>query len=326
MKSRTRMKLMGVGIFVVVAALAGSAGAAESPQAGRATHTDSDSSSARPAGQGSSRWDKIVAGEWYVPSQNLEAWQLGPNSAERVIGAWQNWYDFKILNGHYSGPTQSAISAYQDGAWGAPYFPPAGTMSGDISTDGTIRMLITSPGLPSTHAIGHMIFVSGQWRMTMQTDLPISGDVAPYALQWANMTKLRDGETIPGSPSYTDLGSLVNTQPSTDPLDSPQYSWLAATDWSVRDSSFTSGQPAAFRINSYSNGYFFGSSIGINRFSVTGSVRPDGGLYLVFTRPDGTMTTRSGTVSGPGKSARMFFHTYYGAPAAGLATILHAKR
>ena len=326
MKTRNYMKLFGVSILVVVAALAGSAGAAESPQAGRAPHTDSDSRSDRPAGRGSSRWDKIVAGEWYVPSQNLEAYQLGADSSERVFGAFQNWYVFKIRNGHYTGPTQSVVSTYEDGVWAAPVTLPPGQMSGDISADGTIRMTITSPGLPAGHAIGKMIFLSGQWRMTMQTDIPEGDGVAPYILQWANMTKLREGETIPGSPSFTDLGSLVNTQPSTNPLDSPQYSWLAATDWSVRDSSFTSGQLAAFRINTYSNGYFFGSSIGSNRFSVTGSVRPDGGLYLVFTRPDGTMTTRSGTVAGHGTRARMVFRTYYGAaPAAGSATLLRSK-
>ena len=326
MKTRNYMKLFGVSILLVVAALAGSAGAAESPQAGRAPHTDSDSRSDRPAGRGSSRWDKIVAGEWYVPSQNLEAYQLGADSSERVFGAFQNWYVFKIRNGHYTGPTQSVVSTYEDGVWSAPVTFPAGEMTGDISPDGTISMTITSPGEPVGHATGHMIFVSGQWRMTMQTDLPEGDGVAPYVLQWANMTKLREGETIPGSPSFADLGSLVNTQPSTDPLDSPQYSWLGATDWSIRDSSFTSGQPEDFRINTYSNGYFFGSSIGANPFSVTGTVRPDGGLYLVFTRPDGTMTTRSGTVSGNGARARMVFHTYYGAtPAAGSATLLHAE-
>ncbi|MCX6526147.1 MAG: hypothetical protein NTX58_15495 [Actinobacteria bacterium] len=308
MKSRTHMKLFGVGVLVLVAALTGSA------------------CSSAPGAHGSSRWDKIVAGEWYVPSQNLEAYQVGPDSAERVFGAFQNWYVFKIRNGHYTGPTQSVVSTYEDGVWSAPVTVPAGEMTGDISPDGTISMTITSPGEPVGHATGHMIFVSGQWRMTMQTDLPEGDGVAPYVLQWANMTKLREGETIPGSPSFADLGSLVNTQPSTDPLDSPQYSWLGATDWSIRDSSFTSGQPEDFRINTYSNGYFFGSSIGANPFSVTGTVRPDGGLYLVFTRPDGTMTTRSGTVSGNGARARMVFHTYYGAtPAAGSATLLHAE-
>jgi len=274
---------------------------------------------------GAAKWDQIVAGEWFVPATNLESYELATASNVKVLGAFQNWYTFAIHNGDFSGPTQSVVQAYTDGTWDAPfYFPPA-VMSGHISEAGVISMTITpdDPSLDSSQAIGHMIFVSGQWRMTMQTTIPLPSTSAPftYILQWANMTKLRDGEMVPGSPDYTSLGSLTNMLQSNDPLDSPQAAWLAHSTWSVRDTQLYRGRAESFRITKYSNGYFFGEGTGPDRFWVTGTVAPDNSLYLVFTLPNKTVLTRAGAVRGPRRGATMVFQSYSGARETGRATM-----
>ena len=275
--------------------------------------------------QGASKWDSIVAGEWYVPATNLESYELATASNVKVMGALQNWYVLTIHNGDFSGPTQSVAQTYIGGSWDAPYYIPPGVMSGHISEAGVISMTITpdDPSFATSQAIGHMIFVSGQWRMTMQTTLPLTSNSAPftYFLQWANMTKLQPGETIPGSPDYTSLGGLTNMTQSKDPLDSTQATWLSYSTWSVRDTELYRGHKESFKITKYSNGYFFGESTGPNRFWVSGTVAPDNSLYLVFALPNKTVLTRAGALRGPRGGATMAFQSYTGAPQTGGATM-----
>lgn len=334
MKVRWMRRAVVVGIAALIPLMgttnAGVAGASSSEGSSSQQHSSQQNESEGSNGHhgdSSSRWDKIVAGEWVVPTVNLQAYQVGADSNQRLLGAFENWYIFTIHNGQFSGPTQSVVSTEENGVWSPPSFLPPATMSGNISAYGLISMKITptDPTIPVSYATGHMIFVSGQWRMTMQTILVLGAGIAPYVLQWANMTKLLPGQTVPGSPDFTDLGSMVNTGLSTDPLTSPQASWLFATGWAERDSQLYNGRQETFRINTYDNGYFFGTSTGTDPFSVTGTVAPDNSLYLVFTLPDGTIITRSGALVGLANGARMYFHSYFGTPAYGAAAYVPAQ-
>ncbi len=293
------------------------------------------SSSHHSGKQGSTtKWDAIVAGEWVVPSVNLESYEVGADSAAHLPQAFENWYTFTCVNGQYEGLTQSVIQFYipsplpgGTGTWSKPVYGPLSTMAGSISPSGVISMTIV-PGntLPTSYAKGHMIFISGQWRMTMQTQLPLTEGqttATPYILQWANMTKTT---TIPGAPDFTTLGDMTNMTQSADPLDSPQYSWLAGTNWTERDTQFEGGRSEPFAISSYSNGYFFGASTGSDKFWVSGSVAPDGSTFLVFTLADKSMFVRSGSLQGKSHGAHMRFSSFYGTPAYGDATQVHAHR
>jgi len=156
-----------------------------------------------------------------------------------------------------------------------------------------------------------MIFIAGEWRMVMQTTLPadpLNWTNPPYVLQWASMTKLAPGQQLPSLDQAKDDGALR----------SDQYSWLQDTEWSVQDTGLYDGAAESFRINTCVGGYFFGSSTGPDPFWVSGSVAPDGSLYIVFTAtaegiPDGIYLTQLGSITQPNhanKSWSMSFASY----------------
>ena len=312
--SRRFSVILGLALGLTFAGVAGAGAAAASTPT--ASHDGGQKGS-------SAKWDEIVSGMWVVPSVNLETYEVAKDNAIPGLEAFENWYTFTCTDGHYEGQTQSVLQFKEpDGTWSAPVMGPLSVMSGSISPAGVISMTIVHDNdLPTSYAKGHMIFVAGEWRMTMQVQMPLTASQkkpTPFILQWANMTKTT---TIPGAPDFTDLGSMTNTSQSGDPLASPQFTWLARTHWTVHDTAFEGGRTLPFRISRYSNGYFFGASSGTRRFWVSGSVAPDGSVFLVLAQDDGTLFVRSGTLSGRGGNggAHMRFSSFYGAPAHGSA-------
>jgi len=274
---------------------------------------------AQPVAGEASFWDLIVGGPggqsatWYVPPAQMTAYITGRDSADHSRVAFRNYYQFTCVNGAFQGPTVVNVAKLTPDGW-APLPEPVGsTMSGTISPEGVIDMTIDTPAqnfvvggitnaIPAmtNYARGHMIFLAGEWRMTMQTILPenpINLSKAPYLLQWANMTKLAPGKQLPAfDPAVAGFD-----------LRSGKWSWVLNTEWSVQD------DPAqTFQIHDVVAGYFFGSSTGTNDFWVSGTIAADGSLYIVFTDMDGTIYNRCGSVAKaqPGGAWRMVYAAY----------------
>ena len=262
------------------------------------------------------RWDKLVTGKWYVPEENMTAYTVGLDSRVNTPIGFLNNYTFTCVNGSYSGPTSATI--WVMGHYPSTLKPETGTMSGNISPSGKITMTITSPSAPPSYAVGNMLFIAGQWRMTMQTSILNAGGT--YDIQWANMTKLYPDQPFP----VFDPSQAGSSQGESDPLTSPQWAFLANTEWAIHDSGFfPAGDFGTFRVFKYTDGYFFGTSIGSSEFSVTGSVAPNGSLYLILTSPDGSILTRAGTLArSTSQEWLMLFESYYGTPEFGEARML----
>ena len=267
-----------------------------------------------------SRWDHIVTGKWYVPRSNMTAYTVGLDSLFHVPIGFLNHYTFTCKNGSYSGPTQSTI--WVEGHFGWTKQEASAQMSGKITPNGQISMTITpdNPIDPISYAVGNMLFISGQWRMVMQTTLLNQNGTSTYDLQWGSMTKLPAGQPFP----IFDPSQIGKPNHPGDPLTSPQYSFLKNTEWVIHDSEFfNSGEFGTFRIFRYTDGYFFGTSVGASKFSVTGTVAENGSLYVVLTSPDGSILTRAGTLArSKNKKWYMLFESYYGATEFGEARMI----
>jgi len=274
---------------------------------------------------GASYWDHIVggpgasAGTWYVPPAQMTAYEVARDTSINTRIKFSNYYQFTCTNGVFQGPTVVSMEKLTPAGWVTIPAPSNSTMSGTISPPpaGVIDMTITTPAqaggiaAQTNYAKGHMIFIAGEWRMVMQTTLPadpLNWTNPPYLLQWASMTKLAPGQQLPSLDQAKEDGALR----------SAQYSWLQDTEWSVRDTGLYGGAAESFRINTWVAGYFFGSSTGPDSFWVSGSVAPDGSLYIVFTAPaagipDGIYLTQLGSISQPNHASKtwsMSFASY----------------
>ena len=256
-----------------------------------------------------SYWDHIVGGPgasaatWYVPPAQMTAYEVARDTSINTRIKFSNYYQFTCKNGVFQGPTVVSMEKLTPHGWVKIPEPGGTIMSGTISPPpaGVIDMTLTTPaqkGFPdglTSYAKGHMIFIAGEWRMAMQTSLPaniLNLASPPYVLQWASMTKLAPGQKLPSIDQAKDDGALR----------SDKYSWLQDTEWSVQDTALYDGAAESFRINTWVGGYFFGSSTGPDPFWVSGSVAPDGSLYIVFSAteeglPDGIYLTQVGSIT-----------------------------
>ena len=100
---------------------------------------------------------------------------------------------------------------------------------------------------------------------------------------WAYMCQATPGTTPP--------------EPNGPPLNSGflsnEWRWMEGTDWALTDTELFGSQPGSgvFQIESYRNGYFWGSGSGEGnqQFNVLGSVTPEGNLlFLILARRDST--------------------------------------
>ena len=292
---------------------------------------------------GASYWDHIVGGPnggvgtWYVPPPQMTAYVVARDSSVNTRIRFGNYYQFTCTNGIFNGPTTVSMEKLTPVGWIPLYSPSNSIMSGTISPPpaGVIDMTIITPPQGSisspltNYAKGRMIFVAGEWCMTMQTSLPSNPkDPAspPYILQWANMTKLAPGQQLPSLGQAKDDAALR----------SDQYAWLQDTEWSVQDTALYDNAAESFRINTYTAGYFFGSSTGPDAFWVSGTVAPDGSLYIIFSAtadglPDGIYLAQIGAIApakGKCKKWSMAFASYPPGPSgpeySGSATLINS--
>lgn len=256
-------------------------------------------------GTNTGQWDHIVGGIWYIPPVQMTAYIVGENSSIKTRIMITNSYNLTCTSNQFHGPTTVGMQKYVGtnspgtNPWVSIPSPTNSTMSGSITPEGVIDMIISSPAqtigpdsIPAmtNYAKGHMVVVSGQWRMTMQTTLPMlpdHPDLPPYILQWANMTKLAQGHQMP--PFNPALAAAT--------LRSDNWAWLANTSWSVQDTALYSNTAETFQITDYEAGYFFGKSLGSDPFWVSGDVAPDGSLYLVFSAPSNPVLNQCGLIA-----------------------------
>jgi len=267
----------------------------------------------------------------------MTAYTVARDSSVNTRIRFGNYYQFTCTNGIFNGPTTVSMEKLTPVGWIPLYSPSNSIMSGTISPPpaGVIDMTIITPPQGSisspltNYAKGRMIFVAGEWCMTMQTSLPSNPkDPAspPYILQWANMTKLAPGQQLPSLGQAKDDAALR----------SDQYAWLQDTEWSVQDTALYDNAAESFRINTYTAGYFFGSSTGSDPFWVSGTVAPDGSLYIIFSAtadglPDGIYLAQIGAIAPAkckGKKSSMTFASYPPGPSgpeySGSATLINS--
>ena len=239
--------------------------------------------------QSSSYWDTIVggpngtAGTWYIPPVQMTAFIVAEDTHIHTLVRLQNYYEFTCIDGHFQGPTFTQAEKFTPAGFVPLPMPSGSMMSGEISPDGVIYMVIYTPAQGGASAFtspakGHMIFAGGEWRMAMQTTIVVSTAPPFNMLQWANMTKLQSGQQLP---------TLDQAIEDTASLRSRDYAWLQGTEWSVQDSALYNGATESFRINEFIAGYFFGQSTGPDPFWIDGSVAEDGSIYLEFSAPAG---------------------------------------
>jgi hypothetical protein len=256
-------------------------------------------------GTNTGQWDHIVGGIWYIPPVQMTAYIVGENSSIKTRIMITNSYNLTCTSNQFHGPTTVGMQKYVGtnspgtNPWVSIPSPTNSTMSGSITPEGVVDMIISSPAqtigpdsIPAmtNYAKGHMVVVSEEWRMSMQTTLPMlpdHPDHPPYVLQWANMTKLAPRYQIP--PFNPALAAAT--------LRSDNWAWLANTSWSVQDTALYSNTAETFQITYYEAGYFFGKSLGSDPFWVSGDVASDGRLYLVFTAPSNPILTQCGLIA-----------------------------
>src|SRR5262249_36733571 len=231
------------------------------------------------------RWDRLLVGTWYVPAANLLAYLVGPAGANPVPIADQTI--FQITSAHdgvFSGENSVQLSRPTALGWLRPE-PMRFTMAGVVTPEGRIRIIFKpiDSDQSSVTGVGTMQFVDGAWRMTMQ--MAAAGTAPAYVIHWAYMTKLTAGVTPPAAVEPAPDGSLR----------SEKWRWLLGTRWALADTALF-GTPTGtgrgqrigvFQIESYRNGYFWGTGLGPTPFSVVGSVTPEGNVFLVLTPAGG---------------------------------------
>jgi hypothetical protein len=153
-----------------------------------------------------------------------------------------------------------------------------------------------------------MRFVQGEWRVEMQ--MATGNDF--LVTHWAYMSEVASGTTPPEPVSPPPNPSLL----------SDEWRWIEGTDWALTDTALFGSQPGAgvFHIESFRNGYFWGSGTGSQPFNVLGSVTPEGNLLFLISQDGAQPALRTGILAqtAPG-SGTMLLRTYEGQPAVGSA-------
>jgi hypothetical protein len=161
--------------------------------------------------------------------------------------------------------------------------------------------------------LGQMRWLQGQWRAEMQ----MATDSSTIVTHWAYMTQIT-ADVTPPEP----------TAPPIDPsLMADEWRWLEGTHWAINDSALLgSSTGGVFQIDSFRNGYFWGSGTGSQPFNLLGSVTPEGNLLLMVSVDGATPTTQTGQLRQTSSGGTMVLRTYEGQPTAGTAWQIDAAQ
>lgn len=250
-------------------------------------------------GQGTS-WDSLLSGsQWYVPGDNLLAYiTSGTNLSSPTPTALADqtiWQLGTATNGMFGGTSTAELKL------GPIVTTSTLTMNGVVTDGGQIRIVFTGSDQPTTVGIGQMRDVSGTTYMEMQM-LTGSG-TSSYVTHWAYMAP------YDGNP-----GTLPPLEIPTTPI-SQEWVWMEGTVWKFTDAGlFGVGGEGAFSIETYDNGYFWGTGTGpagsaAEAFSLIGSATPEGNI-LFNVLSGTTLTGLAGQITGDATRGTMALRMY----------------
>ncbi|MCC8430822.1 autotransporter outer membrane beta-barrel domain-containing protein [Reyranella aquatilis] len=257
-----------------------------------------------------SRWDGILSNSnWYVAIPNLVAY-AGANRSQTsnpfAIGDQTLWALGTATNGRFTGQSEATF------AIGPTVTAPSNSsMNGVVTETGQIRIEFTSADSPTIIGIGQMREIGGVPFMEMQM---ITG-TSLLVTHWAYMAPYNPAVFTPPSP----------TQYVSADITSPEWRWTAGTTWQLRSPDvFGTATPGTFKINGYSNGYYWGVGAApldslVGNFTVLGSMTPEGNvLFSLLFGP--TYGSLSGQITGDATTGSMVLRSYTLSGATGLPT------
>lgn len=248
-----------------------------------------------PGAHAQSEYDWLAGSEWYVPAANVLAYLASPTdlSSNIPIGDQTLWNITTSENGVFSGMSVATLNIMGE------LSASQSLMNGVVTPDGQIRIIFTLVGSADTQTVG-----IGQFRnqggidfMEMQM---ITGNGSAYVTHWAYMAQVPDGTFVPPAPN-----------PENNLL-SQEWIWMNGTTWDLLSPDVFGTGPAQFTVESYVNGYFWGtgqSSAG--SFSHIGSVTPEGNVLFNFLL-DGNLSSLAGQISGDASNGQMLLRQYEG--------------
>lgn len=223
----------------------------------------------------------LTDSQWYVPVQNLLAYTAsGTNLADvNALSDQTTWNINTCINGVISG---TAVANFQSGPI---TISSTTTMSGLITDSGQLRLNFTNSS-NTTIGIGQVRQIDTTTYLEMQM---ITGS-STYLTHWAYMAPVPD-------------------DPSSVPVPT-EWEWLPGTTWALEVPDLFGANPAQFAVDSYDNGYFWGSgtSSGDN-FTFIASATPEGNLLFNILL-GGTLTSLTGAISGDAGSGQMVMNSY----------------
>lgn len=237
------------------------------------------------------RDDLMTDSEWYVPSANLLAYLSSTSSlANPVPVADQTLWDIgDCIDGVFTGSSTATFKL------GSIESTSNTSMNGIITPSGQLRIEFVQEDAPTTIGIGQVREIEGTTYIEMQ--MITGGGSAPYLTHWAYMAEY-DGQELP--PLVID-----------DQLRSPEWRWMAGTEWSLNaPPSLGLGDTASFHVDDYRNGYFWGTGTSEEGdFTLLGSATPEGNILFNFLQ-GGTLTSLTGQITGDAETGTMALRSY----------------
>ena len=230
---------------------------------------------------------------WYVPTQNLLSYLTSTTDLADTQAANDQtlWAIAASTDGTISGTSTATMQA------GPLVISSTTTMSGLVTPSGQVRIAFSAPDAPTTIGIGQVRQIEGETYLQMQ----MMTGTSLYVTHWAYMAPY-DGVTIPSSSNAPELLS-------------PEWAWMEGTTWALESEElFGVGGVGTFQIDSYVNGYYWGSGTGpagseAEDFTLIGSATPEGNI--LFNLLSGTtLTNLTGVISGDAETGSMVLRSY----------------
>lgn len=245
----------------------------------------------------SSQWDAQFSNtQWYVPAENMLAYLASGTDLSQVVPVADQtiWSLGEVVNGQFTGSSTATFKL------GSETFTSSNSMNGLVTDSGQVRILFSNSGSPTTIGIGQLRDIAGTTYFEMQM---ISGGSA-YTTHWAYMAPY-DGNPV----------NLPPLQVPDTELRSPQWSWMAGTEWAMlNDELFGTGGFGNFTVTEYHDGYFWGTGSGpagsaAASFSFVGSATPEGNILFNLLSGE-TLTSLTGMISGEAATGAMLLRSY----------------
>lgn len=240
-------------------------------------------------------WDDLLLdSHWYVPSANLLAYiTSGTDLTQTLPVADQTlWSITTATNGVFSG---SSVATFKIGSQTSD--PTTTAINGVITDSGQIRITFTGGSAPII-GIGQVRVEGTETYIEMQMITGSGGEDGTYTTHWAYMA------------SYDGTPSILPPLEIDPLLIDLEWAWIQGTSWNLSSPGLFDGGDALFTIDSYHNGYFWGSGTAeTGDFTLLGSATPEGNV-LFNILSGGVLTSLSGQITGDSATGTMALRSY----------------